>query len=312
MDDPTRRLIGFAVFFLALPLSAQSLQFSGGADGRFTRRDGNAKGVLEGLFLNARHVIQDRSGDRLILVGQLDIDDNFEQWRSYQTYAQYKGPLGRWNVRGGHYILPFGLLSEHDSERLLLKTLEDESLGIKLDTGLEALGFLDSFTYALSVSQGVGRRRLRDVDDNKLLTGRLGWTGDAVKAGFSWLKGRVLQTEELFTDKIVREEGRWALDATAEWGQFILRSELIVGEDDGKSVGGGFLGVDRALNPRLELNFKYAHWQRKGPTHWAGAGFSYMLAQGLYFRLADEQRFSKEDKNGFSGQIYYEFSKTIF
>ncbi|MCM8778174.1 MAG: hypothetical protein NC834_00025 [Candidatus Omnitrophica bacterium] len=81
---------------------------------------------LEGLFLNFRKVFSDAKGDRLIAVGQLDMDQNFEKIRPYQTYFQYKGPLGKWNIRAGHYILSFGLLSDYDTERLVLKAIEDE------------------------------------------------------------------------------------------------------------------------------------------------------------------------------------------
>lgn len=147
------------IFLISVPClsSAGNFQISGGADIRFKKVDGGENHVeLEGLFFNFRKVFSDKKGDRLIAVVQLDIDHNFKDIRSYQTYLQYKGALGKWNIRAGHYILPFGLLSDYDTERLALQTIELLSLGLKLDTGMELLGYIGDFDYAISLSQGVG------------------------------------------------------------------------------------------------------------------------------------------------------------
>ena len=113
-------------------------------------------------------------------------DHTLKEVKPYQTYLQYKGPFGgKWNIRAGHYILPFGLLSDFDSERLVLRTLEPLSLGIKLDTGVELLGYIKDLDYAVSISQGVGRNRLTDVDNDKLVTARIGWQGEDINVGLS-------------------------------------------------------------------------------------------------------------------------------
>lgn len=308
-----RALALFIVFMPVLSV-AGNVQVSGGADGRYINTGGDTNTfLLEGAFLNVRKVYSDEQGDRVIAVGQIDFDDNFETTRPYQTYLQYKGPLGKWNVRAGHYILPFGLLSAYDSERLLLRTLEPLSLGIKLDSGVELLGFFGDMDYAVSVSQGVGRNRLTDVDDNKLVTGRLGWQGEDVSIGVSALNGDVL----LEKDSIIREETglsslyekRLGVDITKYSGPLILRGEVVVGKDNDKTVGGGLLKADYALTPKLELNLKYAHWQREGGRHFIGAGFSYEMYKGLFLRIADEYQFGKEDINVAAAQTYFEFAK---
>lgn len=111
-------------------LSTEGLQLSGGVDARYThenqpRRD---DAELHGFFLNLRQVWSDQTGDRWIGVAQADFDHNFEDVRPYQVYLQYKGPLGKWNVLAGHYLLPFGLLAHHDTERLLMRGIEDHAL----------------------------------------------------------------------------------------------------------------------------------------------------------------------------------------
>lgn len=309
-------LAGVFILLVVMPgfSEAGSFQISGGADARYINTDGDENDVeLEGLFLNFRKVFSDEKGDRLIAVGQLDMDHNFEKIRPYQTYLQYKGPLGKWNIRAGHYILPFGLLSDYDTERLILKTIEDLSLGIKLDTGIELLGFWGDFDYAVSVSQGVGQNRLTDIDNDKLITARIGWQGEDISVGLSGLIGKVLTEKssvirgEISSNSVY--EKRLGLDLTKYLGQLTLRGELDIGEDKNDIIGGGLLKADYALTPKLELNLKYAHWQRKGGRNFIGAGFSYQLFKGLFLRIADEYQFGKENENVATFQTYFEFAK---
>lgn len=291
---------------------SENFQMSGGIDGRYKNVNGNKNNVeLEGLFLNLRKVLSDKKGDRLIMVGQLDIDNNFKEIKPYQTYIQYKGPLGKWNIRAGHYILPFGLLFDYDTERIVLQSLENLSLGIKLDTGIEVFGYIEDFDYAISISQGVGRNRLADVDNDKLTTLRIGWQDEEINIGLSGLIGKVL-TEE---DSIIRKdigsdtlyERRLGIDITKYIEQLILRGELLIGKDNEETVEGILLKTDYALTQELELNIKYANWQRKGNRNFIGVGFSYEVYKGLFFRIADEYQFGKEYENVATFQIYYEF-----
>lgn len=295
---------------------ADTTQLSGGVDGRYVNTQGRShRGALEGLFLNMRKVFSDAKGDRVIVVGQLDLDENFEKIRPYQTYLQYKGPLGHWNVRAGHYILPFGLLTSYDTERLLLTTLEPFSLGIKLDTGLEVFGFHGPLDYAVSVSQGVGRRRFTDVDDDKLLIGRIGWDREAFTVGVSGLLGKVLQAEEAELNSGALYEKRLAVDLTTKTlGPLLFRMEGVVGDNGGprhQTVGGGLLLADYALTPRLELNLKTSHWQERGGQNFLGAGLTYQVVQGLFVRVADTYQFGQEERNVAALQLYAEFSRSF-
>ena len=308
----------FLIFILALPAlcTASSSQLSGGIDTRFTNTGGKTNRLeLEGLFLNFRQVFSDEKGDRLIAVGQLDIDNNFADVRCYQTFLQYKGPLGKWNIRVGHYILPFGLLSDYDSERLVLQSLELSSLGMKLDTGISLLGFIGAFDYAISVSQGMGRNRLADVDDNKLVTGRIGWQGEDLTVGISTLVGKVLADKDsplrVGAGSISLREKRLGLDIIQYHGPLIFRGELLIGRDENKTVGGGLILAGYALIPKLEVNLKYAHWRKDGNRSFTGAGFTFSMGSGLFLRLADEYQFGKENKNVATAQIYYEFARFL-
>lgn len=313
------------MLLISIPAQGGNLQVSGGADLRYGNIEIRKNEFeIEGLFLNLRKVFSDKKGDRLIAVGQMDFDNNFEKVRPYQIYLQYKGPLGKWNIRMGHYILPFGLLSDYDTERLLLQTIEHLNLGIKLDTWIELLGFLGDFDYAISLSQGVGRNRLTDVDSNKLVIGKIGWRGEDLTIGLSGLIGKVLTEEnstirnDIGSNSLYKK--RLGIDLTKYSGPLILRGEISIGEDNSQIVEGGLLKADYALTPKLETNLKYAHWQREAPTkvglplhgssrNFIGVGFSYELYKGLFIRVADEYQFGKEKENVATFQIYYEFAK---
>jgi len=221
---------GLFIFIILISnlCEAGSFQLSGGADGRYSNTNGDENDIeIEGLFLNFRKVFSDEKGDRFIVVGQLDAEHNLKEIKPYQTYIQYKGPLGKYNIRVGHYILPFGLLSDYDTERLSLKALEDLSLGIKLDTGIELLGYLRDFDYAISLSQGVGRNRLTDVDNGKLVIARIGWQGEDISIGLSGLIGKVLTEKNSMICKEIssREfyEKRLGLDLTKYMGASYIK-----------------------------------------------------------------------------------------
>ncbi|MBL9188325.1 MAG: hypothetical protein JNK23_12645 [Opitutaceae bacterium] len=154
-----------------------------------TPRDTEAE--LAGAFLNFRQVWADASGDRWIGVAQLDFDHNFDEVRPYQVYLQYKGPLGKWNIRAGHYLLPFGLLTTYDTERLVLRGLEETNLGIRSDTGAQLFGRSGDFDYALSVTGGLGNSRLFDSRARPLLATRVAYVREAWQVGLSALTGRV-------------------------------------------------------------------------------------------------------------------------
>lgn len=290
---------------------AQGLQVSGGLNGRVTNEHDNEidrfQPRLTGAFLNLRKVWSDEFGDRWIGVAQADFDDNLRRVRPYQVYLQYKGPLGKWNLRGGHYLLPFGLLATYDTERLVLQGLEKTSLGIRKDSGVQAFGRQGSWDYAVSLSNGLSDVRFADSRANPVLTARVAYVAGDAQLGFSALAGRVLlDTDPRPVD--VRER-RFAVDATKSFGPLTLRAEGLGGTDNGRSVGGGLLLGDYALTPKLELNTRYAYWSAVDAGHAAGLGLTYQLRPGLLLRTAGTYQSRRDDHYGFTVQLYYEFSK---
>lgn len=288
----------------------QGLQVSGGVDARYTHESPSDADVfkLRGLFLNLRKVWSDEAGDRWIGVAQADFDDNFQEIKPYQVYLQYKGPLGKWNLRAGHFLLPFGLLATYDTERLVLHGLEEVSLGIRKDTGIQFLGHAGVWDYAVAVTDGLSDHHFLDSRANPMLTARLAYVQDDWQVGVSTLVGRPLAEFES-TDRVEQvTERRFAVDVTKEFGPLTVRAEAIGGTDDGRAVWGGIVLADYALTDRLELNSRLAWWHAGDDRYFAGLGVTYHIWRGLYARVANNFEFGKQEKNALTTQLYFEFS----
>lgn len=296
---------------------AQGLQLSGGLDGRLTNErepdgeDPGTRAMLEGAFLNLRKVWSDGLGDRWIGVAQVDVDDNAHRIRPYQLYLQYKGPLGKWNLRAGHYLLPFGLLTTYDTERLLLQGIEETSLGIRKDTGVALLGRVGSWDYAASLTDGLSDLRFIDADARPTVTGRFAHVRGDSQIGISALVGRVLVDPDFGHEAGPVRQRRIAVDATTSRGPMTVRAEAVAGTNDGQSVAGGVVLADYALTPTVELNTRYAHWNRLNEPHAASLGVTYQIRPGLFLRGANTYRIGEDTHNEFSFQVYYEFSRSF-
>ncbi|HWC60797.1 MAG TPA: hypothetical protein VHC44_13970 [Verrucomicrobiae bacterium] len=307
---------GPAIIFLLLiatPVmwAQNGVQISGGLDARYTHENHPAADDFkaEGLFLNLRKVWSDEQGDRWIGVAQVDADDNFSSVTPYQVYLQYKGPLGKWNIRAGHFLLPFGLLATYDTERLVLQGLEQFSLGIRHDTGAQIFGHFGDWDYAVSVTDGLSDIHFADSRANPVLMARMAYVQDDWQIGVSTLIGHVLADFEFSDGPEFVSERRAAIDMTKSWGPLTIRAEGVGGTDDGRTVGGGIILADYALTPKWELNTRYAWWHKDGDMQFVGLGLTYQFAQGLYARVGDNYEFGKEQKNALTTQLYFEFSK---
>lgn len=291
-------------------LFAEGLQVSGGVDSRVNHetRSDHTEAELHGLFLNLRKVWSDETGDRWIGVSQIDFDDNFSDIHPYQVYLQYKGPLAKWNLRAGHYLLPFGLLSNYDTERLLLQGLEEISLGIRKDTGAELFGRVGDWDYAVSVTEGLGDAHFIDSRANPLLSSRVAYVQDDWQVGLSTLIGQVVFDGRNDFNHDDAQERRFALDTSKSWGPLTLHAEGIGGTENGEPVGGGIALADYALTDKLELNTRYAYWHGAADYQFAGIGLSYQILQGLFVRFSDNYEFGHQEKNTLTAQIYFEFT----
>lgn len=298
---------------VASPVFAQSFTVSGGLDIRAAAGtiDG-ANARLEGLFLNLRGVIPQGGADRWILVLQTDSGDNFEAPHLYQTFVQLKGPLGRWNVQSGRYLVPFGLLTSYDTERLVLRSIEPLSLGLKLDEGVQVHGFTDAFDYAASLSDGVRER-------NPVFIARIGKQWGETAFGASAAVGRLPETASkesvelpgrVLDDVPLVRKFRVALDVTRSAGPRLWRAELVGGTDDGHIAGGGYAEVEQSLSPTWTLAFNAGLWQGAERRWRLGGAASRRLSHRQTVRAGLLRRTEHEER-GYEVvlQYYCEFSR---
>jgi len=305
--------------FLLAPGGArgQSTTLSGGLDlraGRQTRPEAETVTGLSSAFLNLRKVFADEAGDRWILVGQVDVEEHLDDTHPYQVYAQYKGPLGRWNLRAGRYLVPFGLHAYYDTERLPLPAHEGEALGLKLDEGLQLFGYRGAFDYALSVTRG--------IDGRATPIARVGWQGEDVRLGLSFLEGRLpsfadaesVETDELLPGARLIHKRRLALDYEQALGPLTLRAEPLVGTDEGERVWGAYAEGGYALSERWEVaaNAALLDSGLTGRRWRAGASLAWRVRGGVFLRGAYLHRndFGRSS-DLFVAQLYAEFSRAL-
>lgn len=291
----------------------ENSQVSGGVDGRgYWREFEKPEAELYGVFFNFRKVFSDDLGDRWILSLQGDAEHDLKDIRSYQSFLQYKGPLGKWNIRAGHFILPFGLLSDFDTERLLLQTKEEETIGVKLDTGVSIFGFIEDWNWALSLTSGLGRRWISRHKDTYFSTIRVSRKLEDLTLGSSLLFGETMLDEDFTVQGEKIRQQKIAFDGVYDFGQWIARLEVLFGKEEGNSMGGAQAFFDYRLSSLWELNFKGGSIIRQGSEHELGAGISFNPWEGWIFRLADLYHFERErNENELKIQVSYGFSRGL-
>lgn len=269
---------------------------------------------VKALGASLRKVFADERGDRIILFATPELMHNFQEAMLEQAYIQYKGPLGRWNLILGRYLLPFGLIPNYSSKRLLINTLEHETIGIRADSGLQILGVVGNFDYAVSLSHG-GRSidRWENIDDIELVTFRIGYQGvdfEDLRIGLSALSGQIEPDKMHNTRCVPAYKNLVAIDLIKYYGPMVWRAELTLGEESDKNLYGLFTGVDYALFPRTDLNLGYTHLNHDGHNKDAlTVGLTYNLS-GYQIRAAKKLS-SGGEQNEFSFQIYRLFSWTL-
>jgi hypothetical protein len=269
---------------------------------------------VEALGLNLRKVLADERGDRIILFTTVEAMHDFQDIMIDQAYVQYRGPMGIWNLTAGRYLLPFGLLPNYSTKRLLIDSLEHEMIGIRSDQGLKLSGLINNFDYAVSVSKGTGVARWTDIDNDWLVTSRVGYQGvdfEDLRVGLSVLLGSVLPDRMDGMKRAPKYKRLVALDFIQYYGPLVWRAEIAHGEEQDRTVNGLFTGVDYALFPRVDLNLGYTYLDRaKMPKNELFIGLTYNIA-GFQIRGARKIQLGGNDKDEFLFQVYKAFTRTF-
>ncbi|MFQ3675039.1 MAG: hypothetical protein SNJ64_00670 [Endomicrobiia bacterium] len=269
---------------------------------------------LHAIGVSLRKTFADKLGDRLTLFLLAETMHNFKKTMIDQGYVQYKGPLGKWNITLGRYRLPFGLLPDYSTNRLLITTVESETIGLSSDNGLQLSGTIKDFDYAISLSQGIGQKfKSIDKDKNGLVSFRLGYQGvdfEDFKVGISGLFGKIISDEN--NDSSVLNKKLLSIDLTKYSGRRVFRGEFSFGEENDEKLLGIFLGSDYALFPKTDINLGYSlvKLSEYKKIHFLNVGLTFSLFSGFQIRIAQKMPIKMEKgKNELLFQVYYIFSR---
>jgi len=268
------RTLAVTVLFLAATPCFAALSFTADADGRVLVAD-ETEAQFYATSLSLRRVFADSGGDRLEAFLMLEAMHDFEELMLGESYLRYKGPMGSWNVRGGRFRVPYGLLPGYSTERLLVTTPELFTIGIFHDDGVELSGIKGSLEYAASYTNG---EHSEDVG-----VARLGYRGvdfESPWGGISFFAGKVLSAGGPVKKQL------FALDLTKNHGLFVFRGEVHAGKEAGATLVGAFLGTDYGLLPTIDLNLAATYVEVGEGTRSARAdlGLSYNPWTGLFIR----------------------------
>lgn len=151
-----------------------------------------------------------------------DGNDTQLTWRianfNYTQYAQ-----GKFNIRIGHFEVPFGLEYQIDTNGTL-RQLTTEDRGIKADWGASINGVLPSIEYEIALTRGSGNE-IKSTNNPHLFSGRIGTSSHKnIIFGISWFSGDILNASGVTQRKKV------GFDASYYYYQWQFMMETSFGE----------------------------------------------------------------------------------
>jgi hypothetical protein len=233
-------------------------------------------------------------------------------------YAVRKWRLGAPTLKFGQFVVPYGNLTTYNVHNKLIQSLSRYSLGVRIDPGVEAEGYLpgkgDS-EWQVAVTSGNGPYRL-DRQGMPLVTARVSHKfqqqGNTIQLGLSAAAGSLPVFS--VTAEPVSAEGSpvlgWAnkrrlgLDAEVEHGMDLFHLEGEVGTDGANTAHGFWLGWTRPIGPKDAIESAVEAWhqpEHKGQLRGAWLGAEHRLDGLRTIRAALRWAGSSEDRRSHSG-----------
>ena len=183
--------------------------------------------------------------------------DDGDDWELVWRIANfnYTGlSRGGFNMRVGHYEVPFGLEQNIDTNGTLRQyTFSDR--GIKVDWGVTANGKYNGLDYEISLSRG-SSNDFTARHDPYLFSGRVGTSSQKnFIVGFSWMYGDVLNGAGAHPRK------RAGVDFAYYTGPWEFLMEFSGGDNDGASTANALL--ETSWRSRLENLHLYVQFRQK-------------------------------------------------
>jgi hypothetical protein len=148
---------------------------------------------------------------------------------------------GRFNIRVGHFEIPFGLEQVINTNGTLRDYIHGPNFGLKADWGITVNGELPAFEYEVALSRGSGNY-WRSAGDPYIVSGRIATPQDrSWSVGLSGFRGDVYAPAE--PDGTFRRS-RVGLDGQWYWHQFGLLGEVSAGRDESRSVVNALAELD--------------------------------------------------------------------
>lgn len=236
-------------------------------------------------------------------------------------YVILKGKIGRPTVKLGQFVIPFGNLADYETHTKVFQSLYANSLGIRIDPGIEVDGYLGNAEYQVAITNGNGPFR-SDLDGNKVVTARISkkfQVGENdLRIGVSALKGR-LPVFSLLSDPLMdgrnamlvnletaeavgqndrsgfADKTRYGADVEYYRGIDLIRGEYVVGSDDGRRANGQWVQVEHPLNYKTSLIGMFERWhQSTGSFTGWGIGIEHKVRDNRILRVAYQNRSIRE------------------
>jgi len=204
---------------------------------------------------------------------------------------------GRFNIKVGHYEMPYGIEHTINSNGTLRQFTTGPNLGTKVDWGITLNGTLPKFLYEVGVGRGSGMDFKSDGNPH-LLVGRI---GSPVNTQNFWGTGQTAYGLSFFQGDLLRPNGthqqRWriGLDGQHYLGPVGLLGEVSVGQTEGRDQVNGLVEVNLTNPSESLLLYSQYRWQYQDlPSGWAdGSSLAIGVRYAPSYRWALSTQFSQ-------------------
>ncbi len=274
------------------------------------------QGEINSLGISLRKIISDSRGDRLIFFILADTSNNLEHFNLHQSYAQLKGPMGKWVISIGRVPVPWGLLTEWSPERMPYNNPYPNAGINPADNGILVNGILGMFDYAAALTQGYGMGEIHTFPGPGVFTARGSITPDIAgdyTFGLSFTTGTSYISEHGHSgDRTKEKRTAVAVDAQMYIGRGTWRFEAGQRRVDDIDQRYLFSTVEYALLPRVDIIVAATAWthghEHEFGTIWMGASTP---IRSLTLRGGYEYEKKLTSAHTFSLQLYRSFSTSF-